>query len=312
LPTTAYTLDFYSDSSTAPGNTLQGNGYLGSTVVTTDIMGVATFNVSFETDAPAISATATGPTGTSEVAPVFPFATVALTYFDWNKDRNGTVANAGHRGVDFTYTVSGSIPTSVKVALAFYWASGITFNDIIAPAYEYGATTPDTISINPTDGDHGHSTDEPFAAGNDPARWGAAPPAATYIMAVIDPDNVLGESDYSNRIQTRALPTSQSDVLQSSVHYRLDQGNTRIEFDFQPGYSTGTEMPLSEAEVYLGVDHFNWIQFIRAVPSNIASVIALLNFDVTKSVHGGITFDGVNLHYNADSSAIPAPHAAHT
>ena len=70
LPTTSFTLDFYLNPSASLQDVRQGKTYLGSTIVTTDDAGFTGFDVildtSTSTDSP-ISATATGPEGTSEL-----------------------------------------------------------------------------------------------------------------------------------------------------------------------------------------------------------------------------------------------------
>ena len=70
LPMTSFVLDFYVNPSTSLQDVRQGAVYLGSAVVTTDASGFAGFDVTFATATTAaqgISATATGPNGTSEM-----------------------------------------------------------------------------------------------------------------------------------------------------------------------------------------------------------------------------------------------------
>ena len=201
-------------------------------------------------------------------------ASVSLTHLDWNTDQNGTLANAGHRGLDFSYNVSGTIPANLTIPIGFYWATGTDPQDIISPAYSTGQSVPDTIDINTAPGSHGHGMDEAFEDGNDPARWGTPPPNAKFVMAIIDPVNKLGEVDYSNRVLTQALPASPADVLVNSVIAAVDEV-TAITATFTPGLGSGEPIPVSEAEVYLGVDHFNWLQTITQTPSTWRNVVML-------------------------------------
>ncbi len=70
LPSTSFTLDFYVNPSTTLQDVRQGRIYLGSAVVTTDASGFAPFDVTLNqaTDPDmGITATATGPNGTSEI-----------------------------------------------------------------------------------------------------------------------------------------------------------------------------------------------------------------------------------------------------
>ena len=69
LPDTSFTLDYYADPSTSLQDIRQGKDYIGSTVVETNDTGLAPFDVTLAQSMDAgggISATATGPYGTSE------------------------------------------------------------------------------------------------------------------------------------------------------------------------------------------------------------------------------------------------------
>ena len=111
---------------------------------------------------------------------------VTLTNLTWNTDADGTAANASHRGVTFTYTVTGTVPAS-SAFIDFYWASGPDPNDMISLAYSTGSSTPDITHVLTTPGKHGYGTGDPFQDGNDPARWGTPPANATDILAILDP-----------------------------------------------------------------------------------------------------------------------------
>lgn len=66
---TSYTLDFYTNSTTSLQDVRQGKVYVGSKVVQTDDQGFAAFDVTFDvatTEDQSVTATATGPDGTSE------------------------------------------------------------------------------------------------------------------------------------------------------------------------------------------------------------------------------------------------------
>jgi probable HAF family extracellular repeat protein len=240
-------------------------------------------------------------------------AKVSLTYLNWNTDRNGTAANADHRGLDFSYTVNGTIPAGKTIPIAFYWATGTDPKDIISPTFTESASTPDTVNINTATGDHGFGTNEPFQAGNDPARWGTPPANAKDILAIIDPTNLLGESDAptvdNGRVDFLTLPTSVSDVLQNAMVIpppKPPQSNVgSITALFSPGshfsssgITTGTAMPISEAEVYLGVDHFNFIQKIESVPANWQLInLKGLDYSIIDD-NNGLEFDGTNIYYS--------------
>ena len=70
LPNTSFTLDFYFNPTASLQDVRQGQTYLGSSMVTTDASGFAGFDVTFAvatTPGEGVTATATGPNGTSEL-----------------------------------------------------------------------------------------------------------------------------------------------------------------------------------------------------------------------------------------------------
>jgi hypothetical protein len=235
---------------------------------------------------------------------------VNLVDFKWNTDANGKAANADHRGIDFTYNVKGGISSSTPIPLTFWWASGTEPADIISPAYSDGSSTPDAMNINTTAGTHGFGSDDPsFQDGNDSARWGTPPAKATHILAILSPRTMFNVKDfwypyvitsfdpkiYDGQVGHLKLPTSVSEVLKgtsvngtfvNAVSHKIKtmtfngvNGPTMTAM-FSPTNEDGSLMPLSEAEVYLGIDHFNWIQNVVHTPPT-WQIVTLVNPDVS-------------------------------
>ncbi|WP_422927452.1 Ig-like domain repeat protein [Singulisphaera sp. PoT] len=240
---------------------------------------------------------------------------VSLTYFDWfgaSSTIDYQTPNLEmYRGINFRYKVSGTIPSSLIIPIAFYWASTADAvavkTDIIEAAQAYNDDESDEFIINTSPGSHGYLTGESFVAGNDPARWGVPPENAKFVMAIIDPDNLLGATDYTGRVKFLALPSSVGDVLSGSIQ-KPDVNGPNIDATFKPGLGSGQQMPLSEAEVYLGVDHFNWIQTVTSIPNTwVPITLAGLNkarlYASFESHKPGLVFvDGNVYYYNADGT----------
>jgi hypothetical protein len=96
------------------------------------------------------------------------------------------VWNTTQGGVDFSYKVKGPALTQDTTA-QLYWASGTTTDTILEPA-----TTPITISqFTPLDQEQTvHLTPTDFT--------GAPPSGANYLLAVVDPSNLIQETDETN------------------------------------------------------------------------------------------------------------------
>jgi hypothetical protein len=217
----------------------------------------------------------------------------------WDGERGAGISDP-QRGVDFAYTVSGVAPTKIPT-VAFYWAQGpSTSTDL---ANRIGGPLPldpktTAFLTDPANWTVGaHST-------NDPARgWGPAPAGATHLLMVIDPPDethpqgLIPETDETNNATTLRAHSA-DDILWHAVQIDPVSGAT-ITAHFRPGSGRGVwdnDVPgqpvtMSEAEVVLGVDHFNWVQQITSVPTN-WEVRTLVNVDYTKANNEGVILDG--------------------
>jgi len=203
--------------------------------------------------------------------------TLSITQLEWNTDRNGSLQDSSHRGIDFGYTIAGSnLPLATTID--FYWASGITTGTIISPVVDEsnGAAlaagqqpSPSFFTLETAIGVYTYdpSNQATFTSHNDPARWGAPPAGANYILAVADPlDLIVKVSETPlNSVASLPLATAQQ-VLDGSVANPTVNGGA-ISTTFTPGSGTGLDIPMSEAEVVLGVDHFNWYQQLVYAPT---------------------------------------------
>ena len=233
---------------------------------------------------------------------------VSITQFDWNTDRDGAVDDSAHRGVNYGYTITNS-DLPIVTTIGFYWASGVTTESIIQPVVDESAGTavavgdpsPPTVQIQTGVGVHEYQPDsgasEGFAQHNDPARWGVPPSDATYILAVMDPlDQLVKVAEaplvsevQNNVILVAALPlASASQVLKGAVATPTTSG-AMISTSFTPG---GGTIPMSEAEVVLGVNHFNWYQQLIYAPSYWYPY-TLLDLDYSDQANVGVTSDGI-------------------
>ncbi len=115
LPNTTFTLDFYASPSADPSGYGQGQNYLGSASVTTDVTGNATFSVDLAAATvagEAISATATDPSGnTSEFAADITAPSLAVS-------AGGPYSSAEGAGVIFTASAS---PSGTAYPLTYTW-----------------------------------------------------------------------------------------------------------------------------------------------------------------------------------------------
>lgn len=102
-------------------------------------------------------------------------------------------SNAVTGRVDFQYTVSGS-QLARDTTAQLYWATGTTTDTILEPA-----TTPITIPrTTPLD------TAVTLHVGADDFP-GGAPAGARYLIAIVDPDNLIDESDETNNLESLGL-----------------------------------------------------------------------------------------------------------
>jgi hypothetical protein len=121
---------------------------------------------------------------------------IAPTSLTWNTTQSG---------VDFAYKVTGA-PLPKDTTAMLYWASGTTTDTILEPA-----TTP--IPIPQTT-----PPDQIKTVHLAPADFPGGPaPGAKYLLAVVDPDNLVAESDETNNVVALALP----DLIGASFHYRV-------------------------------------------------------------------------------------------
>ncbi|MCA9245469.1 MAG: hypothetical protein KDA42_00110 [Planctomycetales bacterium] len=166
-------------------------------------------------------------------------------YLEWNLDRE---FDSSLRGLDFAYAVNDA-DSRDDVKVAFYWAD--------APDYDSRIGEPVVVQALSGKGDEGY-----YGILNEPARWGKPPAEATHILYVVDPYNDIIESNEHNNVMVMPL-SSPSEVLDGSVEFAID--GTKIYGYFNPGQGGVT---MSEAEVALGVEHFNWVQQIIALPEH--------------------------------------------
>lgn len=182
-------------------------------------------------------------------------ADVEMAGLSWNTRRDQD-PYGGWRGVDAQYEVHWS--TAAAGQVAFYWASGTTFDTRIG-----SALTP-----------RGNDTALGLHQFNESALWGVRPAEARYVLAVFDPGNVIQEWNEQNNVAALAVHTAE-EILNGSLDLNpLGQslvGLTSLTVWFKPGGGDAGQQgqfTVSEAEVALGVHHFNWYQQIQNVPSH--------------------------------------------
>jgi hypothetical protein len=170
----------------------------------------------------------------------------------WNEAR-GPDAQAPLRGFDYQYTVTGN--QANKPVVAFYWADAAGQPIEQIPA---GKLAPSLLRV--ADVPNGKQY-----VYNEPARWEAPPAGAGSILMRLDPatngrsQGSVGETDETdNEAEPLALHTA-DEILAGAVVPELS-GPYNIVARFRPGAGIGESITLSEAEVALGVDHFNWVQ----------------------------------------------------
>jgi hypothetical protein len=189
----------------------------------------------------------------------------------FNTDRDGALANADHRGVDFAYSVNNSdLPVSTNIA--FYWAASpdMQSQHELVQDFSLDGSSPSEMAIRMSQGPHDRNTDS-FTEDNNPARWGKPPTWANYILADLDPDNNIIEAytdttrPYKDENVFPLEVPKEQQLLQGSVNLAPESGDDAsvMRVKFEPGGGAS----LSAAEVVLGVDHFNWLQQVVHVPS---------------------------------------------
>lgn len=113
-----------------------------------------------------------------------PLPQIAVTTPSWNSSDGG---------VDYGYTISGSELTQANT-VALYWAPTTTFDssqDTLIPV--------SVVNTQTAVGPYG-----PFHV--TPALIGPPPQGAKYLLAVADPDNVLGNFDPTSNVKDLAIP----------------------------------------------------------------------------------------------------------
>jgi hypothetical protein len=143
---TLFTLEFFSNSERDPSGFGEGENFLGSTVLKTDLAGTATFNLTFSTPlagSQLITATATDPAGnTSEFSQAFAVTVPNLPSLSIN-DVQLTEGNTDTKA--FTFNVSLSAASSSPVTVQY------TTSPDSAKAGEDYITTSGTLTFNPDD-----------------------------------------------------------------------------------------------------------------------------------------------------------------
>jgi hypothetical protein len=173
---------------------------------------------------------------------------VELTSITWNTRRD-TDPYGDWRGVDVQYEVQSTMATGGEIV--FYWASGTTLDTRIGEA------------LSP----RGNDTSVGLHQFNEPANWGTRPDGALYLLAVFDPGNHIQEWNEANNVAALQVHTA-AEILTDALHLNplgTSASSTSLTVWFQPG---GGQYTISEAEVALGVDHFNWYQQVQNVPSH--------------------------------------------
>lgn len=193
----------------------------------------------------------------------FPDLVVEPGWLVWNTNRGNGVAKP-ERGLDLTYEIR-ETPLESPAEIAFYWAD------------ENKQTISGPLPLDP---ETRLLTLSGLGQVNEPARWGAAPENARYIRVVLDPNNLILEHDESNNEVFLKIHTEE-EILKGSVVLAPD-GPT-MKATFVPGrQSDDGRLTLSEAEVVLGVEHFNWRQQVESIPEY-WEPITLVDLDYAKA-----------------------------
>jgi hypothetical protein len=163
----------------------------------------------------------------------------------WNTTRDSKAP----RGVDVKYVVAADTPLPVGTELIYYWASGPTLNSKISQVARETLKSDELSS-----GEHLH---------NQPAHFGRPPADATHIVVELkrpggsEPRLLPHECDW-NPEQKSIRIHSPSEIMDGAIVPETRNSGKSISAPFNPGGSKN--WTISEAEVVMGVDHFNWYQ----------------------------------------------------
>jgi hypothetical protein len=111
-----------------------------------------------------------------------------------------------------------------------------------------------------------------------PARWGVPPTGTRSIVAILDPDNDVEETNEQNNVAALQIHTP-DEVMRNSISPSITGSDTIIS-EFRPGGGIPS-LTISEAEVVMGVDHFNWVQQVIDLPIG-WTPITLENLDYSR------------------------------
>lgn len=175
-----------------------------------------------------------------------------MTALSWHPDTldtwNANPLTAG--GVGLSYEVANAdLPADTTVA--FYWASGPDFNDIIQPESGPAFSAP----AEKVQGKHTLRVSS--------GQLGLPPRGTMDLLAVLDPTDAqhptgrIYELDESSNDNQRPLDASPASVIGDSVYVPDPTGTPEIAAAFQPENGA---LDLAQAAAICGVDHFNWTQ----------------------------------------------------
>jgi hypothetical protein len=161
--------------------------------------------------------------------------------------------NIAQGGIDFSYAVTAAALEQDTTA-ALYWASGPT----IAEALQL-ATAPFPVASSQGPVGLVHVTEAEL--------FDVPPPVGTkYLLLVMDPDDLISESTESNNFV--AVSLVEKVIANSVTHDLFNLSNTgqptTVKLTFTPNFG----FTLDEVSQLAEVDHFNWFNFIVAVPSH--------------------------------------------
>ena len=120
---------------------------------------------------------------------------------EWNTYRGGDITDP-ERGVDLNYEVRGT-PLQAPPEVAFYWADA-SKNKIGGPL----PLDPSTVLA---------ALSGPYQV-TEPARWGPEPPEARYILAVLDPNHLITETDETNNMASLPIHT-RAEILRKPLKW---------------------------------------------------------------------------------------------
>jgi hypothetical protein len=198
-------------------------------------------------------------------------------------------------GVDFTYHIDNS-DLPAPATISFYWVQGPSFNrnNTASPTYKLAYQTQSQTTANASILLH-VSADR---LQNIPSGANGANNDLT-LFAVVDapvPGNVNGnviESDQTNDVEDlSADPESIVGPVITPRNGRVRsvealESGPRIDATFRPA---GGALTLAQAATIVGVDHFNWVQTITAVPNHWTWVRSGPNQTVVVFFAGGFNY----------------------